>query len=76
MIKKNIISIYTFYRDGFRGMTIGRTLWVLILIKLFLMFFVLKLFFFPSFLKGKDQMEKQEYVGNELIERADRNLGD
>lgn len=36
MIKKNIISIYTFYRDGFRGMTIGRTLWVLILIKLFL----------------------------------------
>ena len=54
MIKKNIISIYTFYRDGFRGMTIGRTLWVLILIKLFLMFFVLKLFFFPSFLKGKD----------------------
>lgn len=73
MIKKNIISIYTFYRDGFRSMTIGRTLWTLILIKLFLMFFILKLFFFPSFLKGKDQEEKQDYVGTELIERADKN---
>ena len=45
MIKKNIISIYTFYRDGFRGMTIGRTLWVLILIKLFLYPFPLFLVF-------------------------------
>ena len=39
------------YRDGFRQMTIGRTLWALILIKLFILFFVIKLFFFPNILQ-------------------------
>lgn len=34
------------------------------------MFFILKLFFFPSFLKGKTSEEKQEYVGSELINRS------
>ncbi|WP_418827349.1 DUF4492 domain-containing protein [Phocaeicola sp.] len=67
---KHIIHIWEFYRDGFRSMTLGRTLWVLILIKLFIMFFILKLFFFPSFLKGKTNEEKQEYVGSELIHRS------
>lgn len=66
---KHIIRIWEFYRDGFRSMTLGRTLWALILIKLFIMFFILKLFFFPSFLKGKTNEEKQEYVGSELIHR-------
>lgn len=62
--------IWTFYRDGFREMTLGRTLWALILIKLFVLFFILKLFFFPSFLKGKTTEEKQQYVGEELVKRA------
>ncbi len=66
-----LIKIYRFYRDGFQSMTLGRTLWALILIKLFIMFFILKLFFFPSFLKGKSSEEKQDYVGTELIERAE-----
>lgn len=65
-----LTRIWFFYRDGFREMTLGRTLWALILIKLFIMFFILKLFFFPSFLKGKTTEEKQQYVGEELIERA------
>ena len=33
------------------------------------MFFVLKLFFFPSFLEGKTEAEKQDYVGLELTNR-------
>ena len=70
MIKKNIINIWKFYRDGFSQMTLGKTLWMIILIKLFIMFFVLKLFFFPSFLGGKTEKEKKNYVGTELIERA------
>ncbi|WP_308768699.1 DUF4492 domain-containing protein [uncultured Bacteroides sp.] len=69
MIKKTIIRIFHFYRDGFREMTIGRTLWAIILIKLFVMFFILKLFFFPSFLNGKSEEEKQDYVGVELTDR-------
>lgn len=69
MIKKNLIHVFYFYRDGFREMTWGRVLWAIILIKLFVMFFVLKLFFFPSFLKGKTEAEKQDYVGLELTNR-------
>lgn len=34
------------------------------------MFFILKLFFFPSFLKGKSSEEKQDYVGMELVNRS------
>ena len=65
-----LVRIWTFYRDGFREMTLGRTLWAIILIKLFIMFFILKLFFFPSFLKENTPQEKQQYVGEELIKRA------
>lgn len=46
-----IRKVYEFYRDGFREMTVGRKLWVLILIKLFILFFVFKLFFFPNVLE-------------------------
>ena len=70
MLKRQILHVWEFYRDGFRAMTIGRTLWALILIKLFIMFFILKLFFFPSFLKGKSTEEKQDYVGTELVNRS------
>ena len=43
-------SVYTFYRDGFRRMTVGRRLWLIIAIKLFIMFAVLKTFYFPNYL--------------------------
>lgn len=46
-------KVWNFYIDGFRSMTIGRSLWVLILIKLFVIFAVLKLFFFPDILSTK-----------------------
>lgn len=45
------LKVFRFYRDGFRRMTVGRTLWKIILIKLFIMFAVIKLFFFPNFLQ-------------------------
>jgi hypothetical protein len=52
-------------------MKLGKTLWAIILIKLFIMFFILKLFFFPSFLgQFGSTSEKQEYVSGELIDRA------
>ncbi len=38
------------YVEGFRNMTIGRSLWLIILIKLFIFFAILKLFFFPDVL--------------------------
>ncbi len=61
---------YCFYRDGFRAMTLGRTLWAVILLKLFIMFALLRLFFFPDFLGGMKKQERGEYVRNQLIERT------
>ncbi len=71
--RPHILSrIFTFYYEGFRSMTLGRTLWAIILIKLVIMFAVLRLFFFPNFLGNEcdTKEQKSEYVGNELIERG------
>lgn len=70
-MKHTIMSIGRFYLEGFRGMTLGRTLWLIILVKLFILFFVLRLFFFPDFLDNSTGgVDKEEYVSNELIHRA------
>jgi len=62
------VRVYRFYRDGFREMTLGRTLWALILIKLFIMFFVLRLFFFPDFLgRFETERQKNDYVMEQLL---------
>lgn len=43
--------ILDLYVDGFRSMTVGRKLWALIIVKLILLFGVMKLFFFPDLLE-------------------------
>ena len=71
MAKKNFLSkVFHLYYDGFRSMTLGKTLWAIILIKLFIIFVVLKLFFFPNFLKQHADGDEPSYVANELVERA------
>lgn len=46
---KRIINLYS---EGFRNMpSWGKKLWLIILIKAFIMFAVFKLFFFPNYLK-------------------------
>ena len=61
--------IVQFYVDGFRRMTVGRSLWVLILIKLAVMFLVLKLFFFPDVLGSlSSDEERAEAVRKNLTE--------
>lgn len=66
-----IRKITRFYIDGFREMTIGKTLWLIILCKVFVLFFVLKLFFFPNRLKAlPDDAAKGAFVATDLIHRA------
>lgn len=63
---------FDLYYDGFRHMTLGRTLWAVILIKLFIMFAILKIFFFPDFLKQHaTKGQEADYVATEIIERAE-----
>lgn len=54
--------------DGFRSMTVGRKLWLLIAIKLVIFFLVLKLFFFPDILGSRydDDESRAAAVRNSL----------
>ncbi len=56
--------VLSFYIDGFRRMTVGKTLWKVIIIKLIIMFAVLKLFFFQDFLGTRFTTDQQraDYV--------------
>ena len=66
-----IRQVFRFYMEGFQEMRLGKTLWLIILIKLFIMFFILRLFFFPNYLGQFDtEAEKEEHVSGELIDRA------
>ena len=62
--------VYDLYYEGFKNMTIGRTLWAVILVKLFIMFAILKVFFFPNFLKEHAGGDEAGYVATELTNRA------
>ncbi len=64
-----LVSVWQFYRDGFRNMTWGRTLWFVIIIKLFIIFVVLRIFFFHPALSGMNDKEKQNKVGENLIQQ-------
>ncbi len=62
--------LFRFYYDGFRNMSgWGRRVWLIILIKLFVIFIILRLFFFHDFLKRKYNNDRQrsQYVLEQLI---------
>jgi putative membrane protein len=48
-------------------MTWGRTLWLIIILKLFVFFVVLRIFFFQPYYKGLNDKEKAEMVGKKLM---------
>jgi len=74
-ISETLKRVYTFYIDGFKGMVLGKKLWKIILIKLFIMFAILKLFFFPNFLKTNFQTdeEKSNYVLEQITKNTSLN---
>ena len=59
--------IFRFSIEGFRNMTWGRTLWLIIILKLFVFFVVLRIFFFQPYYKGLNDKEKAEMVGKKLM---------
>lgn len=68
-ISDNARKVWSLYYDGFRNMTVGKTLWIIILAKLFLFFVVIKLLFFPNILnKNFDNDEdRADHVRHELL---------
>ncbi len=66
---KLINNVINFYVEGFKNMDrLGVKLWTIILIKLFVMFVILRLIFFPNFLNSKFESEEQksDYVIEQL----------
>ncbi|WP_169941822.1 DUF4492 domain-containing protein [Campylobacter sp. RM15925] len=64
MIKKQLKNISDLYIDGFKNMKVGKSLWLIIAIKLVIMFGILKVFVFDENLntKFKSDEEKTNFV--------------
>ena len=70
-IHQRLLAIPAFYVNGFRNMTVGRSLWLVIAIKTVLLFGVVKLLFFPDFLASRfdSDSERSEYVLEQITTR-------
>ncbi len=55
---------FDLYKEGFKNLTVGKTLWKLIAIKLFVMFVVLKMLFFSDTLgtRFEEDSQKSDFV--------------
>jgi hypothetical protein len=66
---KNLLSsVLNFYIDGFKNMRVGKKLWAIIAIKLFVLFVIIKWLFFPNVLQEKFSNDKQrsDYILQQL----------
>lgn len=59
-------NVFLFYYEGFKAMTVGKTLWIIIIIKLFIIFAILRVFSFRPTLTGTDE-EKAEVVRERIV---------
>jgi hypothetical protein len=66
---KWVKKIFFFYYDGFRNMTIGKTLWTIILVKLIIIYAVFRIFFFKDYLKAhfKTDSDRSNHVIEQII---------
>ena len=69
---KSVLGVFEFYRQGFSAMRLGKTLWGVIFVKLFVIFVLLKIFVFDENLNStfaKDT-DKSDFVLRNLINPA------
>ncbi|DAB31986.1 MAG TPA: DUF4492 domain-containing protein [Sulfurospirillum sp. UBA11407] len=62
-------KIFYFYIDGFKNMGVGKKLWLIIGVKFFIFFVVMKLLFFPNILQTQFSTDEQraDYVIENLV---------
>ena len=69
-MKRNIfVRVFRFYLTGFKNLpSWGKQVWIVILVKLFILYAILKLFFFPDFLQSRfdTDEERSDYVLEQL----------
>ena len=70
MKRDNVFKrIFRFYYEGFAAMDVGKTLWLVIIVKLFIIFAVLKMFFMPDVLGEKAAGGNEaDYVSSRIVE--------
>ena len=66
-IRHTMAAVWQFYRDGFRNMTWGRPLVWLILLKVFILFAILRVFFFKPAMAGLSDEERSRVVGERIV---------
>lgn len=74
MTLRFIFKIFDFYKEGFKNLTLGKTLWKIIFIKLFIVLIILKLFVFDVNFKSlyKDDVSKSNFVIQNLISKENQ----
>ena len=68
---KSKFNFFKLFWEGFTNMsTLGKTLWIIVILKLIFMFFILKPLFSPNYLNKNfdNPQEKADHVRKELIE--------
>ena len=66
-------KIWDFYLEGFKNQTWGRPLIWLVILKFFILFAILRVFFFRPAMAGKTDAEKSEAVGLQLTRPHTKN---
>lgn len=64
--RQSMSAVWHFYRDSFRNMTWGRPLVWLILLKVFILFAILRVFFFKPAMAGLSDEERSRVVGERI----------
>lgn len=72
-IKHFFRFVFNLYYDGFVNMRVGKTLWILIAVKLFVMFAIIKWLFFPDVLQENFSTDAQrsQYILHQLTKDTD-----
>lgn len=62
-------SVFNLYYDGFKNLTIGKSLWKIVIIKVFTILVVLNIFVYDKNFKSeyKTKEEKQDFVYTNMI---------
>jgi len=66
------VRVYRFYRDGLRSMKLGKKLWLLVAVKILIIFTLVKLLF-PDILHRKFSNDRQrsDYILQQLTQGAE-----
>ena len=65
-----IRQVINFYRDGFKSMRLGKTLWLVVIVKLVIIFVFIKLLFMPDILSERAGGNESDYVSTQIIKKV------